>query len=275
MLTAFLLLGMAQPDVEIGQRLTPPALVAGPWEGVVAPGEVAGFSLHVLTDARGSVRRLRLDTYVRRDGKTMRTWWSSGGDRAFVMRAGHLRFDQRRRADAPFDVALDVTYDPADLAWKGTFRNPYYAGRVALRRPSLSDPAAPAGTWRTYSYVTIGASQRTDEYGCLNIGVGRDRALVLWAESHGVFLGDVNAAEPPRGDSYGELYDDADATRRGDEWSFVAGTSMSGDRLTGVLSRDGSSFSGYGEHYGSGVVDPARPRAAFTWTRMQNLECRP
>jgi hypothetical protein len=92
MLTALILLAALQPDIEIGQTLTPPAQVAGPWEGLVAPGEVAGFSLQIATDANEKVRALWLDTYVRGNGKGQRTWWSSGDTGEFVTRTGHLHF---------------------------------------------------------------------------------------------------------------------------------------------------------------------------------------
>jgi hypothetical protein len=205
----------------------------------------------------------------------MYTSWSSGGAGVFVMRTGRLQFHQARSGNAGYDVTLDVTYDPIDMAWKGSIRDPFFAGQVVLRRPTISDPLVPVGTWRTYSQVSIWPTQRVEEYGCLNIGIGQDNALILWAESHNVFLGDAKAEQPLFGDSYGDLYGDAHAERYVDEWSFTAGTGMGGDRITGILSSDGSSFGGYGEHYGNGVVDPSHPRRAFAWTRMLNLACRP
>jgi len=274
MLTALLFAAALQPDIEVGQTLTPPAQVAGPWEALVAPGKVAGFSLQIITNANEKVRSLNLDTYVRKEGNTTRTWWSNGDAAgALLMRTGRLQFHQRRSANEGFDVTLDVTYDPIDMAWKGFFRDPFFSGHVALHRPNFSDSLAPVGTWRTYSEVTIWPTQRVEEYGCLNIGVGQDGALILWAESHNLFLGD--AKQPIFGDSYGELYDDSQAEHYGDEWSFMAGTQMGGDRITGVPSSDGSSFGGYEEHYGNGTVDPSRPRRPFAWTRMLNLACRP
>lgn len=275
MLSALILFGALQPNIEVGQNLTPPAQVAGPWEALVAPDEVAGFSLQIITNANEKVRSISLDTYVRKTGKTMHTYWSSGGAGEFVMRTGRLQFHQTHNGKSGFDVTLDVAYDPTDMAWKGSFRNPFFSGQVALRRPNLSVSLAPAGTWRTYSSVTIWPTQRIEEYGCLNIGVGQDDALVLWAEFHNLFLSDAKAKQPLFGDSYGELYDDPHAERYVDEWSFIAGTGVGGDRLTGVLSSDRSSFGGYGVHYGNGVVDPSHPRRAFSWTRMLTLACRP
>jgi len=274
MLAALTLFAGLQPNIEVGQSLTPPAQVAGPWEGLVAPGEVAGFSLQVVTNANETVRSLRLDTYVRSDGKRMRTWWSSGDVGEFVMRTGRLHFHQARSGSAGFDVSLDLSFDPVDMTWKGSFADPFFAGQVALRRPTLSDAALPAGTWRTYSSLTLWPAQRVQDYGCLNIGLGQDNALILWAESHNEFLGKAKE-QPSFGDVYGELYDDSYAERYGGELSFIAGTGMGGDRLTGVLSSDGSSFGGYSEHYGNGLVDPAHPRRAFAWARMLNLACRP
>jgi hypothetical protein len=275
MIAALLLLGMLQPNIEIGGSLTPPALVAGPWEGLVAPGEVAGFSIQVMTNENQAVRAVRMDTYVRKDGTTTRTWWSTGAPGTFVMRTGRLQFRQARSNDGPFDVALDLTYDAADSAWKGSFQNPFFTGKVVLRRPLLDTSGAPTGTWRRYSDVTVWPSRRVDDYGCLNIGLGLDDALVLWSESHNIVLGKANDGGPLLGDSYGELLDDAHTDRSGDEWSFVAGTTMGGDRITGALSADRSSFGGYREHYGNGLVDPSQPRPAFTWTRMADFACRP
>lgn len=275
MLTALILLGALQFDVEVGQSLTPPAQVAGPWEGLVAPGEIAGFSLQIITGSDGKVRSLNLDTYVRKEGKTERTWWSSGeAGSTFLLREGHLHFHQAGSGNAGFDVTLDVTYDATDMAWKGSFSDPFFTGQVALRRPTFSDSLAPVGTWRTYSDVVIYPTQRIDDYGCLNIGVGQDDALIIWAESHNVFLrGDIK--QPSFGDSYGELYDDSHAERSNAGWSFTAGTNMGGDRITGALSSDGTSFGGYSTHYGNGLVDLAHPQHAFAWTRMLNLSCRP
>ncbi len=51
-----MLFGTLQPNIEIGQNLTPAAQVAGPWEALVAPGEVAGFSLQITTNADEKVR---------------------------------------------------------------------------------------------------------------------------------------------------------------------------------------------------------------------------
>ncbi len=276
MLLALMLLGVLQPNIEIGQNLTPPAQLAGPWEGLVAPGEVAGFSLQVTTNANETVRLLRLDTYVRKAGKTERTWWSSGAGGVFVMRTGRLRFHQTPSAGGEFAVTLDLTFDSSDMAWKGSFSNPFFSGQAVLRRPSMHNAMTPAGTWRTYSMATIWPTQRVDGYGCLNIGVGQDDALVLWAEDHGMFLGYDDAKSPLFGDSYGEMYDDSHAVRYVDEWSFIAGTGMAGDRITGVMSSDGSSFGGYSsDHYGNGGFDPSHPRRALAWTRMLDLACHP
>lgn len=275
MLLAIILVGALLPNIEVGQNLTSPASVAGPWEGLVASGEVAGFSLQITTNADQKVRSLRLDTYVRKEGKTTSTWWSSGeAGGAFVIRTGHLQFHQARSGPGGFDVALDLTFDPIDMAWKGSFSDPFFAGQVALRRPTFSDSLAPVGTWRTYSKVSIWPTQRVDDYSCLNIGMGQDDALILWAEWHNVFLGG-DIRQPTFGDDYGELYDDSHADHSADRWSFIASTGMAGDRITGALSSDRSSFGGYSEHYGNGTKDPSHPRRPFAWTRMLNLECRP
>lgn len=173
-------------------------------------------------------------------------------------------------------MTLDLTYDPSDVAWNGSFSDPFFSGQVTLRRPRISDSIAPAGTWRTYSGTVIWPTERVEEYACLNMGVGQDDALVLWAEDHNVFLGYEKVKQPLFGDSYGELFADSHATRYGGEWSFVAGTGSSGDRITGVISSDGSSFGGYySDHYGNGIVDSSHPRRALAWTRMLDLACRP
>jgi hypothetical protein len=275
MLAELMISGILQPNIEIGENLTPPAQVAGPWEGLVAPRKVAGFSLEVTTNADEKVRLLRLDTYVRKDGKTTRTFWSSGEAGTFIMRTGHLYFHQVHSANDGFDVTLDLTFDPDDMAWKGSFSDSFFSGEVALWRPSLSSAMAPVGTWRTYDDVSHWQMQRVEEYGCLNMGLGQDDALVLWGEYHNVFLGYGKAKQPLFGDSYGDLYDDSQATQYANEWLFIAGTGTGGDRITGVMSSDGSSFGGYGEHYGNGLVDPSHPRRAFAWTRMLDLACRP
>jgi len=210
----------------------------------VAPGEVAGFSLEVMTNEDQKVRELRLDTYVRKAGQTTRTYWSSGTPGEFVMRTGELHFHQEHTASAPFDVTLDMTYDPSDLAWKGSFRNPFFTGPVTLRRPTFRYPQAPVGTWRTFSQVSIWPTRRVNDYGCLNIGVGDDNAFVLWAESYNVFVGTATLAKPLFEDVYGELYEDSHSERYVDQWSFVAGNSNSGGRITGALSSDGVSFGG-------------------------------
>ncbi len=276
MLLALLLLSIAPPTIEVGQSLTPPAQVAGPWEALVKPGEVAGFSLHVITNANETVRSLNLDTYVRKGGKTARTWWSSGYPGTFVLRSGQFRFHQARGANDGFDVTLDLAYDPNDAAWKGSFSDPFFSGHVTLRRPNMSDSMAPVGTWRTHSDIGIWAAERVVDYGCLNIGVGQDDSLVLWDESHGLFLGKDKAQQPLFGDAYGDMYDDTHATNYGGEWSFIAGTGLWGDRITGAMSSHGSSFGGYySDHYGNGAVDPSHPRRVFAWTRLLNLACRP
>jgi hypothetical protein len=276
MLTALMLFGALQPNLEVGQNLTPPAQIAGPWEALVVPGEVAGFSLQVITNADEKVRLVRVDTYIRKDDKTTRTWWSSGDAGAFVLRTGQLRFHQVRSANGGFDVTLDLTYDANDMAWKGSFSDPFFSGQVVLRRPSLSDAIVPAGTWRTYSNVVIAPTGRVVEYGCLNMGVGQDDALVLWAEFHNIFLGHDKAKQDLYGDSYGSLYDDSHAMREGNEWSLTSGTGMSGDRITGVISSDGSAFGGFsGDHYGNGPVDLSHRPHPFAWKRMLDLACRP
>lgn len=275
MLAVLTLLAVFQPNIEVGQNLTPPAQVAGPWEGLVAPGEVAGFSLQVTTNANETVRSLRLDTYVRTNGKTLSTWWSSGDAGEFVMRTGRLHFRQARSKSTRVNVSLDLSFDPVDMTWKGSFADPFFAGQVTLRRPTLSDAVLPLGTWRTNSSLTLWPSQRVQNFGCLNIGLGQDDALVLWRESYSVFLGHAKGEQPSFGDVYGEQYADSPAERYGGELSFTAGTNLGGDRLTGTLSTDGSSFGGYSEHYGNGLSDPAHPRHTFAWTRMLNLACRP
>ena len=276
MLAGLLLFIALGPDLEVGQNLTPAAQVAGPWEALVAPGKVAGFALLIITGANQKVRLLRVDTYVRKGGHTSRTWWSNGDPSgAFVLRAGHLQFHQTRRTNTGFDVALDLTYDSIGSAWKGSFRDPFYSGQVVLRRPSMSSAVAPAGTWRTYSDAAIWPTGRVDDYGCLNMGVGQDGALVLWAEHHNVFLSYDEAKRPVFGDSYGELEDDSQATRYVDEWSFTDGNGMGGEHVTGAMSSDGSAFGGYSEHYGDGESDPSHPKRAFAWKRMLDLVCRP
>lgn len=276
MLSAIILFGALKMDVEVGQTLTPPAAVAGPWEGLVAPGEVVGFSLQIATNPDQKVRSLTLDTYLRKQGKTTSTWWNSGeAAGAFVMRTGHLQFHQARSGTGGFDVALDLAFDPTDMAWKGSFSNPFFAGQVALRRPTFSDSSMPVGTWRTHSQVTIWPMQRVEDYGCLNIGVGQDDAVILWGEWHNVFLGN-DVKQPSFGDDYGVLYDDSHVERSADGWSFLASTGAGGNRVTGALSSDGSSFGGYYSDYdGNGLVDPSHPRHTFAWTRMLNLACRP
>jgi hypothetical protein len=276
MLIILMLAWTLQPNIEVGESLTPAAQVAGPWEALVAPGEVTGFSIQITTDGNDKVRALNLDTYVRKEGKTAQTWWSSGADGAFVMRAGQLHFHQVRSANQGFDVTLDFTYDPIDAAWKGSFSDPFFSGHVELRRPSMIDATAPAGTWRTHSEVTIWPTERVEEYGCLDIGVGQDDSLLLWAEDYNVFLGYQKEKEPLFGDSYGEMYVDSHATRHADEWSFIAGNRLAGDRITGVESSDHSSFGGYSsDHYRNGSVDPSHPNGAIAWTRMFDLACRP
>ena len=269
-----MLLAFLQPNIEIGQMLTPPAEVAGPWEELVSPGEVAGFSLLIITNANEKVRFVRIDTYLRKRGFTSDTYWSSGEAGAFTLRTGRLQFHQARNSNGGFNVTLDLKYDSNDMAWKGDFSDPFFSGRVALRRPNMSDPEAPAGTWRTHSDTVLWPTQRLEEYGCLNIGVGQDDALVLWAEEHNMFLGG-DMQRPLFGDSYGELYDDSHAKRYGDEWSFTAGTALGGDQITGTPNSDRSAFGGFSVHYGNGAVDPSHPRRAFAWTRMLNLACRP
>lgn len=273
MLTA-LVLGVLLPNVEMGQSPTTPAQVAGPWEALVAPSEVAGFSLQIITNPSKTVRFLRIDTYVRKDGTTTRTWWSSGSDGAFVLRTGLLSFHQVASKDSPFDVALDMTYDPDEISWKGTFRNPYFSGRVVLRRPSFTSSSALTGTWRTYSAVSIDQSGgRRNDYGCDNIGLGQDGALVLWSEFHNIFLG--TPTEQVYGDLFGELYNDSHAQRSGSTWTFTADNGMSGDDVTGTLSTDGSSFTGFGKHFGNGFADSNPLGHPLAWTRMPNFSCQP
>ncbi|MGB6985630.1 MAG: hypothetical protein WBD74_06580 [Candidatus Aquilonibacter sp.] len=276
MLSALLLLGVLQMNVEAGQNLTPPAAAAGPWEGQVATGEVAGFSLQITTNADEKVRSLALDTYVRKEGKSTRTWWSSGDSTGvFVLRTGHLQFHQVRSGKAGFDVTLDLIYDPTDMAWKGSFSDPFFAGQVALLRPTFSDSFAPVGTWRTYSQVSIWPTQHVEDYGCLNIGTGQDDALILWGEWHNVFLGN-DIKRPSFVNDYGIWYDDSHFERSADGWSFLASTGAGGNRITGALSSDGSSFGGYYSDYdGNGLADRSHPRRTFAWTRMLNLACRP
>jgi hypothetical protein len=192
------------------------------------------------------------------------------------MRTGQLHFHQERSPSGSFDVKLDLTYDPDDAAWKGSFSDGFFSGRVVLHRPGMRSAAAPAGTWRTYSGVLIGSTSRVNEYGCLNIGVGLDGTLVLWAEDHNLFLGFDKAKHPLVGDSYGALYGDSNPSQNAGEWTFLAGTSLSGERITGILSSDGSAFGGYSsDHYGNGHFDPSHPRRAFVWTRMLDFACRP
>lgn len=69
LLTTLVLFGALLPDIEVGENLSPPAQVSGPWEALVAPGEIAGFSLQITTNANEKVRSLNVDTYVRKEGK--------------------------------------------------------------------------------------------------------------------------------------------------------------------------------------------------------------
>jgi len=273
-----LLAGALLPNLAVGGPLDQPAQVAGPWEGLVAPGEIAGISLHVIDNADGTVRSVYLGTYVRKDGKTTRTWWSSPGTGtdAFDLQSGGLHFRQSRNQGAPFDVALDLSYDPAHRVWKGSFSNPLFSGQVVLRRPNMQAAMTPTGTWRTDSVLTIWPSQRVREYGCLNIGLGQDGALVLWSEDHNVFLGLDKDKRPIFGDSFGEMLDDPQTTRYVNEWSFIVGTGMGGYRFTGIVSSDGLAFGGFSsDHYGNGVVAWGHPQRPFAWTRMLDLTCRP
>ena len=274
LLIPVIVLGALQADFEVGQSLAPPAQFAGPWEELVAPGEVAGFSLQITTNADQRVRSFGVNTYVRRDGKTTKTYWSSDSPGTFLMRTNHLHFHQSHDGPGGFDVTLDLKYDSPSTSWIGSFRNPSFSGQVALHRPSMRDAIAPAGTWRTYSDTVLWPTAPVEEYGCLYIGVGEDNALVLWSEIHGLFLGYDAVKRPLFGNDYGELEDDADATNYGTEWSFTSGNGLGGDHITGAVSSDGSAFGGYSTHYGNGAYG-SRRRHAFAWTRMLDLSCRP
>lgn len=148
----------------IGADVTPPGMIAGPWEAL-SGGVLVGIHLRIDTVLDGhaeSVIRMqvRVDRVVGKDWG----WYVVDGDKS-TWDGARLKIDHK-------DAVVDLIFDGRQQAWTGRLgSNP----AVRLERPLESHDEI-TGTWKS-----VGGPGLTP--GCLHAGVRRDGGgLIVWLD---------------------------------------------------------------------------------------------
>ncbi len=261
------------PSVQVGSVVSYPQAVTGAWEQQIA-GKIVGFNIEIRTATQGlpttiagAVQRVDyiwITTYVRRDQRSQRTFWSSQLPAQFSWEQNHLVL--REPASAANDsqpVALDLRFDPAHSEWRGRLGNAWYDGKVALTRPFVPHVGFTIiGDW-------IWGDPRGD-FTCKHISLGADSALVVWSDIISLFGNVVypKGTVAPRTASewYGDLDMDSEVKYVGTDMMFFTGTKMSGALVVGAVNARGDAFTGEYAHFGNGVTN-GKTFNPFSWRR--------
>jgi hypothetical protein len=261
-------------SVAVGSAIADPRSITGAWEQESGLGKAVGFDVEISTDAEGASKSLAgitqrvvvvwITTYVRTNGRSQRTFWSTNYGEQFSWQKDHLILHHRPSAAGNANsVDLDVVFDPRKQAWLGTLQNEWFSGSVELTRPFVSRVGFPiVGDW-------IWGNGRNGYIACLHVGLGRDSTLVIWSDhiSFPGFIYGQNGSPPPLStrEWYGSLGMDPEMKNIGSNILFFTGTAMSGDVVLGNVSADSTTFSGSAAHFGNGVSNGAfNP---FAWRR--------
>ena len=269
--------------VSIGAPISNPESVTGVWESRSSPAQpsIAGLAIQINTAIDGQATTLRhteqriegvnIVTYVRDREHSKRTWWNTSMQGTFDWHDNHLRLHEEEALGDPFDVNLDLVFDPRKSAWSGSFANPDFSGTVLLKRPDYQEPKSPVGIWRS-GEVAQG------QFECVHLGMATDGQLVIWADFIRLpgFV-HYSAQYPPpvtADESYGVLMNDPNVRFRPGVWIFDLATDLGGEFIAGKLSDDGATFTGESTHYGNGIYPVNGPYARpFRWQRVNGSSC--
>ncbi len=261
-------------DVSIGSTITNPGPITGAWEQRSALGQAVGFDIEMLTDALGAAKSLAgveqhvvyiwITTYVRTNGRSQRSSWSSEYAGEFSWQKSHLVLHEPAAGNAK-PVDLDVVFDPREDAWRGTLQNEWFSGTVTLQRPFVPHLDFPIiGDW-------LAGTAGSGGFACHHVALGVDSALVIWSDVidlPGFRTYGANGTLPPSStrESYGILDMDPELKYIGSNMLFFTGTDgMGGDIVLGNVAAHGTTFAGSSAHFGNGVSNGAfNP---FTWRR--------
>jgi|GEM_PF-4868697 len=251
-------------NITVGSAITSPQPITGAWEQRTALGQAVGFDIEISTEVPGAPKSLSgitqrvvniwIKTYVRSNGRSQRTFWSSGFGALAQLSWHNNHLVLHQPTAYPKAVDLDVVFDPRKETWRGKMRNAWYSGTVALSRPFEPHVGFPIiGDWIT-------GSASSDSFACHHIALGVG-ALVIWSDYLTVpgFTIYDNGTSPPSStpEWYGDLDMDAEMKDLGTNMLFFTGTDMSGDIVLGKVAPDGATFVGSWAHFGNGISNGA------------------
>ncbi|MDP9016961.1 MAG: hypothetical protein M3N19_01400 [Candidatus Eremiobacteraeota bacterium] len=260
--------------VTVGASITNPRPITGAWEQRTTLGSVVGLNIEISTDALGAPKSLQgvtqrvmkiwIKTYVRKNGRSQRTFWSNGYDAQFNWQKDHLVLHQPAGEEDGKPVDLDVVFDSRADNWRGTLQNEWFTGKVQLGRPYVPHIGFPIiGDW-------IEGSARSSGFACRHVALGGDSGLVIWDDYinlPGFIIYGQNGTVPPLStpEWYGNLDMDAEMKYVGDSLLFFTGTDMGGQIVLGNVAADRATFVGSSAHFGNGISNGAfNP---LTWRR--------
>ena len=260
-------------EMFVGSAIANPQSATGAWEQRSGLGQAVGFDVEISTEVSGAPKSLTavsqhivqiwITTYVRTNGRSQRTFWSTGYAGTFSWRNDHLVFHQPPIGTAKA-VSLDVVLDPQTDTWNGTLQNQWFSGSVALRRPF-----APHLGYRIIGDWIAGRASGGG-VACTHIALGADSSLVMWNDYVSlpgfITYGPSGTAPPPTTrEWYGSLNIDPEKKDVGLNMLFFTGTDRSGAVVLGRVADDGRTFTGssanFGNGYSNGAFNP------FTWRR--------
>jgi len=260
-------------DITVGSAITNARPITGAWEQRLALGQAVGFDIEISTEAEGAPKSLTgvaqrvvyiwIKTYVRTNGRSERTFWSSGfGASAQLQWKSNRLVLHQPTADAR-PVELDLVFDPHTETWRGTLQNRWFSGSVVLSRPYVPHTGFPIiGDW-------MAGNSASGSFACHHVALGADSALVIWSDYVSLpgFTIYDNGTSPPSStpEWYGDLDMDAEMKYIGSNMLFFTGSDMSGDIVLGSVAADDLTFVGSSAHFGNGPTNGAfNP---LTWHR--------
>jgi hypothetical protein len=264
--------------IAAGAPILHPEVRTGAWEFRASPDRTIGLAVQLIEDVdvnakslanlKGTIRFIRVQTYVRVADRTTRTYWMSVQSKsAFEWKNDRLQIHQGASAGYGFlPIDLDLLLDAKRSRWEGSFHDPNYSGDVVLVRPTRSEPGSPIGAWG-------------DDGSCVHIAMGDDGKFVAWSDYTAFTYPPPTPPQPLRAtgrqQSYAELEDDPMEHRSGQIWTFRIGNGLGGNTYTGELSDDGTSFAGTYIHDGNGIypIDNPHPVYPFTFRRGNGTSC--
>lgn len=235
--------------------VTHPESYAGPWETRdPKSGVIDGIFLWANTEVRQSTEylgQLQIKVYRREGNATTENWFTAkeGTDTTWDGK----RLQLKLRPVAAGDVALniDLTFDPVQQGWSGTFSRGGLAKQVRLQRPGASVHASNrfVGDWFLQA-----DSLRHLPYSafCIHVAQADDGTLVVWQHTKSGHI--INA---PTQNEYAKELAVEDVTF--DSIALVVASSKwFGNRVTftGTLSPDGSQIEGRWATNGQPSPDP-------------------